>query len=74
MSKFSERVKELRASHQLTQKQVAEYIGIKQRSYQRYEGTEERNPSLAALQQVADFYKVSTDYLLGRTDNPAPRN
>ncbi len=40
-----------------------------ERTYQRYENAE-REPDASALLALADFYEVSTDYLLGRTDSP----
>ena len=51
------------------QKQVAEGSGISLRTYQRYENGE-REPSASTLVALADFFNVSTDYLLGRTNNP----
>ncbi|MCL2828405.1 MAG: helix-turn-helix domain-containing protein [Oscillospiraceae bacterium] len=47
---------------------MAEILGITERSYQRYEA--ERNPNNETLIKLADFFDVSTDYLLGRSDNP----
>jgi len=68
MSLFSDRVKELRKARKMTQRQMAEALGITERSYQRYEA--ENNPNNETLIKLADFFDVSTDYLLGRTDNP----
>ena len=68
MSLFSDRVKELRKSKGLTQRQVANALGITERSYQRYEA--ENNPNNETLIKLADYFDVSTDYLLGRSDNP----
>jgi len=69
MSAFSVRLRELRASKNVTQKQVAESTGLSERGYQNYElGI--REPSLDNINKLADFFEVSTDYLLGRTDNP----
>ena len=66
---FSERLKSLRIQHNLTQKQIAEFLGTSQPSYQNWEkGT--RKPSRNTIQKLADFFNVSTDYLLGKTDFP----
>ena len=66
---FSKRLKELRVSQNLTQKQVAESVGMAPVAYQRYEyGT--REPAYQQLIALADFYKVSLDYLCGRSDTP----
>jgi len=68
MSFFSERVKTLRKERSMTQRQVANALGITERSYQRYEA--ENNPNNETLIKLADYFDVSTDYLLGRSDNP----
>ena len=70
MSSLVARLDELKVSRKLLQKQVAEGSGIPLRTYRRYENGE-REPTMSALVALADFFKVSTDYLLGRTDNPA---
>ncbi|MCL2562842.1 MAG: helix-turn-helix domain-containing protein [Oscillospiraceae bacterium] len=68
MSFFSDRVKELRKERKMTQRQMANVLGITERSYQRYEA--ENNPNNETLIKLADYFDVSTDYLLGRSDNP----
>jgi len=68
MSFFSKRVKELRKARKMTQRQMADALGITERSYQRYEA--ESNPNNETLIKLADYFDVSTDYLLGRSDNP----
>lgn len=67
--KLAERLKELRRSRGVTQTQVAEYLGLKLRAYQYYESGEHR-PEYEKLMALADFFEVTTDYLLGRTDEP----
>lgn len=63
------RLRDTRKQHGLTQQQAADYMMISLNAYQKYEqGT--RKPSPDALVKLADFYETSTDYLLGRTDNP----
>ena len=67
MNKFAQRLKELRLEKGMTQQQVASLLNIKQQSYTRYEyGTGE--PSLQTLIKLADIFAVSTDYLLGISD------
>lgn len=67
---FSTRLKELRNSRNLTQKTVAEAVGMAPMAYQRYEyGT--REPAFQQLIALADYFDVSLDYLLGRTDEPS---
>ena len=60
-----ERLKSLRKEANLTQKEVAEKLGFDQKSYSFWENGK-RNPK--NVQQIADFFNVSTDYLLGNTD------
>ncbi len=67
MSKFVERLTMLRQEKHLSQPAVAAVMGVTKRTYQRYEaGTGE--PQMTPLIRLADFYKVSLDYLTGRTD------
>lgn len=65
---FSTRLKEIRNRRGKTQAETAEYLGFKSlRGYQMYE--EGKNePNLTRLVALADFFNVTTDYLLGRTD------
>ena len=69
MQIFSERMRELRKERGLKQREMAEICGIKLRSYQGYEYGR-HYPEVPGLIQIAEFFQVSTDYLLGRTDNP----
>lgn len=67
MSRFSQRLKELRLEHSMTQQEIASLLNIRQQSYIRYEyGTGE--PSLNTLMSIAKIFEVLTDYLLGLTD------
>ena len=59
------RLKELRESKGLTQKQVADVIGYSVLSYARYEKGE-REPDIATLKTLADYFDVSVDYIIGR--------
>lgn len=67
MIKFRERLQELRKEKGATQKNMADFLGIKVRSYQSYEGGD-RRPDYEKLVALADYFGVTTDYLLGRTD------
>ncbi|MBQ4102336.1 MAG: helix-turn-helix transcriptional regulator [Oscillospiraceae bacterium] len=63
------KLKQLRETKKLTQEQVGCILGCKKQQYMRYEkGQNEMKPH--HLIALAKFYKVSTDYLLGLTDNP----
>lgn len=67
-----QRLKGLRLSKNLTLKQVAETLGMVQRNYQRYE-TGEVDPPLSKAIALADYFDVSLDYLVGRSDDPKRR-
>ena len=69
---FPERLKELRISRNLTQKAIADSVGMAPVAYQRYEyGT--REPAYEKLIALADYFDVSLDYLVGRSDDPEVR-
>ena len=66
------RLQEIRNKNNTLQKDIAEYLNITVSTYQRYEyGT--RNPSLEILIKLAKYFNVSTDYLLGLSDDPTRR-
>ena len=65
---FHERLRMLRIENRMTQKEMAELMGIAERNYQRWERGEV-NASGTALIFLGDYFHVSADYLLGRTDN-----
>lgn len=69
--KLYQRIRELREDHDLTQKKLGEAINLPQRTYAYYESGQRMVPP-EVLCALADFYGVSVDYLLGRTDNPEP--
>lgn len=69
MEKWNVRIKKIRKLHNLTQKQVAISLGIAEQAYQRYEYGKV-SPGIDFLLALADFYKVSLDYLVGRSDDP----
>lgn len=60
-----QRIEDLRVDHDLTQQQVADILGCQREVYRRYEkGT--RTIPVEFLIKLADYYKVSIDYLVGR--------
>lgn len=59
------RVRDLREDHDKTQKEIAELLNMQLTVYQRYERGERELPLWAAI-KLADYYKVSLDYLVGR--------
>lgn len=66
-----EAIRNLRIDGGYTQKQIAEYLHIKQNTYSQYEiGV--LNYPVDVLMKLADFYGVSVDYLLGRTNVKEP--
>ncbi len=62
------RIRDLREDADLTQKQIGEIINVPQRTYAYYETGERTIPPLV-LCKLADYYNVSVDYLLNRTNN-----
>ena len=74
MFMFHLRLRDLREDNDLTQKEVAAYLGIDQRTYSNYE-TEKRSMPMEQYRSLAIFYKTSVDYLVGLTDcdKPYPR-
>lgn len=71
MSTYYRRLRDLREDHEYSQKQIADFLGIHQTQYSRYERGSFDIPS-DFLIRLADLYKTSTDYLYGRTNNPKP--
>ena len=66
---YFKHLRDMREDHVMKQKDVAEYLGIAQTVYSRYERGFQTIP-VEHLIKLADLYNVSTDYLLGRTDYP----
>ena len=62
-----QRIRDLREDHDLTQAQVGRAINVPQRTYAYYESGQRMVPP-QVLCALADFYQVSVDYILGRTD------
>lgn len=67
MKIIAERLKELRLENNLKQENVAEIIKVSRVVYNRYENNKREIPH-ELLRDLADFYKVSIDYLYGRKD------
>ena len=63
------RIRDLREDNDLKQKNLAEYLAIDQSTYSDYENGRINIP-IESIIKLADFYKVSIDYIVGRTDNP----
>ena len=61
------RIRSLREDHDLTQKQISQILGMSQTGYSKYDTGENDIPTQILI-KLADFYKTTTDYLLGRTD------
>ncbi|MDE5984974.1 MAG: helix-turn-helix domain-containing protein [Eubacterium sp.] len=61
------RLKDIREDSDITQKQVAEYLNIQQNTYSQYENGK-RDISVELLSKLADYYNVSVDYLIGKTE------
>lgn len=66
---FNLRLRQLRKDRHTTQKQTAAAIDTTEQNFQRYErGTQQ--PTLPVLIALADYFDVSIDYLVGRSDDP----
>jgi len=65
------RIRELREDHDLTQRQIAAMLRMPQPQYFRYEQGYRDIPT-DILIALADYYQTSTDYILGRTNDPKP--
>lgn len=63
------RLRDLREDNDLVQKEVAGFLGIDQRVYSNYETGKREIPTRYVI-ALASFYKTSTDYILGLTNNP----
>ncbi|MVO98674.1 MULTISPECIES: helix-turn-helix domain-containing protein [Paenibacillus] len=69
MNKHGDRIAGLREKHALTQEELAGKLGISRAALSHYE-TSRREPDYETMNKIATFFKVSADYLLGRTNNP----
>ena len=71
MDNYYRRLRDLREDHDRTQTEVAEYLGMKQSQYSRYERGHRDLPT-DVLIRLAQYYKTSSDYILGLTDCRLP--
>lgn len=62
------RLKDIREDRDVTQREIAEYLHIKQNTYSQYE-TGQRGLPVDILIKLAEYYRTSTDYLLGLTND-----
>ena len=69
---YQKRIRDLREDSDKTQQEIADYLGTSQTMYARYERGANELP-LRHLVRLADLYNVSTDYILGRTNDPRRR-
>lgn len=67
---YFQRLENIRSDRDLTQKEVAEVLSMRPEVYRRYEKGIREIP-VWALIKLADYYETSTDYILGRTNNPS---
>ena len=67
MATFSERLFELRRQRDLTQLDLANYIGLNKQTISQYERGV-RRPDIETLSSLCDYFNVSTDYMLGKSD------
>lgn len=68
MKVFREQLKNLRTERRIYQREVAEHLGITMRTYQSYESGQSE-PNIARLIALADYFGVTVDYLIGRSDS-----
>ena len=66
-----EKLKELRLKANVSQQVMADFLGVSRPAYTMYE-IGKREPSHDTLQKLANFFNVSVDYLLGRSETPVP--
>ena len=71
MDNYYRRLRDLREDHDKTQKEIADFLDMKQPQYCRYERGLRDVPT-DVLIRLARYYKVSTDYILELTDETAP--
>lgn len=71
MNNYYYRLKDLREDHDLSQQNVADFLNMKQPQYSRYESGLRDIPT-DILIRLAKFYKTSTDYILGLTNEIKP--
>ena len=65
----TKRLRDLREDNDQTQQQIADMLNMHRSVYRRYESGERETPS-GVIVKLAQYYRVSTDYLLGLKDEP----
>ena len=68
-NKFPERLKKMRERNRLKQCVLSELCGLNRNAVKLYEQGKAK-PTMRSIERIADYFDVSTDYLLGRSDNP----
>ena len=63
MAEYLKHLKELRIAKGISQKEIADYLGVSVAAYSLYERGN-REPNIATLKKIADYYNISIDYLL----------
>lgn len=66
MNKFPQRLKELRMAKKVTQEELGQHLGFRDSTISQYESGS-REPDYDTLLKIAEFFGVTTDYLLGRS-------
>lgn len=66
---FGKKIKALRTSKKISQREFGKIFGVAESTIGMYE-RDERRPDFELLNKIADYFNVSTDYLLGRTNSP----
>lgn len=66
-----QRLRDLRDDHDKPQQEIADVLNMHRSVYRRYESGERETPAWVVV-KLAEYYHVSTDYLLGRTNDPTP--
>ncbi|MGR5983886.1 helix-turn-helix domain-containing protein [Bacillus cereus] len=66
---LNKRLKLLRSEHKLTQEKFATAVGITKASVSKFENGI-KTPSRETIEKIADYFNVTTDYLLGRSEDP----
>ena len=71
---IGERLKDLRVERKLTLEQLAAEVGISKSALGKYESDNGKDISPYSISMLADYYGVSSDYLMGRTEQKSPKH
>lgn len=72
MDQFGDRIRSLRKEKKVTQKQLAEFIGVQEQTIRMYEKNARERPHPHILAELAQYFGVSIGYLVGIEDDPTP--